>query len=781
MQFCTVVARNYLAYARVVAGSLTRHHPDARLVALVLDDEDREIDANREPFDVLHPSDLDLHPLEFHRMAAIYDVLELATAIKPWLMARLLERDETVCYLDPDIEVFQPLDEFEWLARRSSIVLTPHTTSPMPRDGLLPGEREILLAGVYNLGFLSLSRDAEMFLTWWSERLRRDCRNAQHDAMFVDQRWVDLVPGYFEHTVCTDPGTNVAYWNLSSRRVKRSMQGYEVNGSPLRFFHFSGFDPLRPHLLSKHQVGELRIRLDDHPAVAALCQGYARQLLDAGYLDCAPLAYRYDYTADGVRLDARMRRLYRDALLDDERSGRPPAVPDPFDPTQSEAFLRWVCRPVDGSGEGRVPRYLRSVYDDRADLQAAFGDLDGTGGDAFLAWMAKHGRTQAALPPELVPMAAHPDRDAGDARHTDGVNVVGYLHAENGVGQVARAVIDTLRAAGLSYCAVSCKESPSRQRAAVDLTDGLDEHGDVSIVCVNADELPMLHERLGATMPRVRHRIGVWAWEVESFPDWMAQSARLLDEVWVYSAHAARAVAPVVDVPVHVFPPPIQVPSVAEAPTRAALGLPEGFLVLFCFDFYSVAARKNPRAAMEAYRRAFGPDDGARLVIKTVNGSAFPIQLAQLQASAADRPDITIVDGYAGPDLQLAIMDACDCYLSLHRAEGYGLTMAEVMALGRPVIATGYSGNLEFMTDDTSVLVPYDLVRIPLGTGPYPPGARWAEADVDAAADALGRVAAEPAWAADLGSRARGHIVRNHGPAARAAWFRRRIDEGCNR
>ena len=94
MQFCTVVARNYLAYARVVAGSLARHHPDARLVALVLDDEDREIDGNREPFDVLHPWDLDLPPLEFHRMAAIYDVLELATAIKPW-------PDDSPCVQEP--------------------------------------------------------------------------------------------------------------------------------------------------------------------------------------------------------------------------------------------------------------------------------------------------------------------------------------------------------------------------------------------------------------------------------------------------------------------------------------------------------------------------------------------------------------------------------------------------------------------------------------------------------------------------------------------------------
>jgi glycosyltransferase involved in cell wall biosynthesis len=602
--------------------------------------------------------------------------------------------------------------------------------------------------------------------------------------MFVDQRWVDLVPGYFEHTICTDPGANVAYWNLSSRRVKRSMLGYEVNGRPLQFFHFSGFDPLRPFLLTKHQVGEVRIRLDDHPAVAALCQAYARQLLDAGYLDRAALPYHFNYTTAGVRLDARMRMLYRETLLDDERDGRPTTVPDPFDPAQSDAFLHWLSGPVqrssDGAPAGRVSRYLRSVYDERLDLQAAFGDLDGGGGDAFCAWMAKHGRTQAALPPELVPMTAHPDRVKPDARQaslTEAVNVVGYLHSENGVGQVARALIDTLRAAGLPYFPVSCNDGPSRRRASLDLDGARDDEGDVSIVCVNADELPMMHERLGASMPAAMHRVGVWAWEVEAFPEWMARSAALLDEVWVYSQHAASAVSPMVDVPVHVFAPPIPKPAALDPTTRSKLADPEGFLVLFCLDFFSVAARKNPRALVEAYRRAFGPDDGARLVIKTVNGASFPIALAQLQALTVDRHDIAVVDGYARPELQRAIMDTCDCYVSLHRAEGYGLTMAEAMALGKPVIATGYSGNLEFMTADTAVLVPYDLVPIPLASGPYPLGARWAEADVDAAASALRRVAGDRTWARELGGRAREHIERDHGPAARAAWLQSRIDE----
>ena len=125
-------------------------------------------------------------------------------------------------------------------------------------------------------------------------------------------------PSYFEHTVVTDEGYNVAYWNLFERELKRGADGYEVNGRPLRFYHYSGFDPLKPYALSKHQVGKMRIRLEDNFDLAILCGRYAEQLLAAGHVETVAHAYRYGYTADGIRIDARARRLYREALLADE-------------------------------------------------------------------------------------------------------------------------------------------------------------------------------------------------------------------------------------------------------------------------------------------------------------------------------------------------------------------------------------------------------------------------------------------------------------------------------
>src|SRR5215471_16618273 len=166
MKVCTIIAANYLAHARVLARSLTRHHPGIRLAAFVTD-MDREIEHRNEPFDILTIDDLDLDRADYHRMAAIYDVTELSTAVKPWVLGALLRRGTDVaCYLDPDIQVFAPLEHVEPLAHQHGIVLIPHTTSPMPRDGLIPGEREILLAGVFNLGFIAVSLKTAPFLAW---------------------------------------------------------------------------------------------------------------------------------------------------------------------------------------------------------------------------------------------------------------------------------------------------------------------------------------------------------------------------------------------------------------------------------------------------------------------------------------------------------------------------------------------------------------------------------------------------------------------------------------
>ena len=156
MNVCTIVAKNYLAHARVLALSLREQHPDSELTVLVLDGVDGYVDPAQEPYRLLGPQDIDCEP--FEQMVSSYSVIELSTAVKPWLLRKLLTEQDHAVYLDPDIRVVSPLDEIRELALEHGIVLTPHNLTPIPRDGRYPSEESILIAGAYNLGFIGLGR-----------------------------------------------------------------------------------------------------------------------------------------------------------------------------------------------------------------------------------------------------------------------------------------------------------------------------------------------------------------------------------------------------------------------------------------------------------------------------------------------------------------------------------------------------------------------------------------------------------------------------------------------
>ncbi|EQD79714.1 glycosyl transferase group 1, partial [mine drainage metagenome] len=177
--------------------------------------------------------------------------------------------------------------------------------------------------GTYNLGFVAVSRAAGPFLAWWQVRLRRDAIVDPRAMLFTDQRWVDLAPGYFPVHILRDPGCNVAYWNLGTRTIAWSGGAYTVNGHPLRFLHFSGYDPDRPHLLSRHQGERPRVLLSERPLLRSLCDRYRGRLLLAGWGDPDLPAYGYGRVPDGPAIDRLMRRCYRRALLASEADGRP--------------------------------------------------------------------------------------------------------------------------------------------------------------------------------------------------------------------------------------------------------------------------------------------------------------------------------------------------------------------------------------------------------------------------------------------------------------------------
>jgi hypothetical protein len=337
---CTTVTRSYLPHARVLGETFAAHHSGERIAVLVTDDVERRVDPEREPFVVVRPEELGLAAGDLARMAAIYDAKELATAFKPWLLRLLLEREPAALFIDPDVQVFAPIDDLVEAAAERAILLTPHSLTPIPFDGETPNELHVQRSGIFNTGFLGVGPGAEPFLDWLADRLRLDCVIDYSRGLFVDQRWIDFVPAYFEHLVVRDPGCNVAYWNLHERTLEERDERVFVNGEALRFFHFSGFHPDRPELLTSTAS---RIRPARDPVLARLCTVYAELLLTHGFRDAVGEPYGLA-ESNGVPLSRARRRLYRAALRLAEDGG--PRPPEPHEPE----FAEWIGAAEQGGG-----------------------------------------------------------------------------------------------------------------------------------------------------------------------------------------------------------------------------------------------------------------------------------------------------------------------------------------------------------------------------------------------------------------------------------------------
>lgn len=334
MAGCTAVARNYLGFARVLADSWARVHPGAPFRVLVLDGSDPDLD-------VIAPEHLGFDPVELQVLRGIYGPLELATALKPHLLARLLdEGTDAVVFLDPDTDVYAPLADVGVAAAEHGVALSPHVLAPVPVDGCSPTEMEIHQTGIFNAGLIAVGHSARPFLRWWAAWVARNCIIDPGEGLFVDQRVLDRVPDCFTHVVLRDPSLNVAYWNLHERPLTMAGARYEISGAPLRHFHFSGFDPMRPWVLTAYELEyahPLRVRVQHTAPLQSLCADYAARVRSAGHPIARHTPYAYGRTAAGRRLGKWERAVLREAVLDSER-GRGPSPPCPFDPEQADSF-----------------------------------------------------------------------------------------------------------------------------------------------------------------------------------------------------------------------------------------------------------------------------------------------------------------------------------------------------------------------------------------------------------------------------------------------------------
>lgn len=320
-----------------------------------------------------------------------------------------------------------------------------------------------------------------------------------------------------------------------------------------------------------------------------------------------------------------------------------------------------------------------------------------------------------------------------------GINIAGYINGEFGIGEGVRANIRAAEAASIPFVINNFTRCLHRKQDTTYQNFSQDNPYPVNLIQVNADEVSTFFKYVGSSYLENKYNIGFWAWEMPEFPPEWQPAFNKFHEIWTYSNACAEAISLVSPIPVLKIMPSISL--LSPSLDRKALDLPEDkFIFLFIFDFFSLIDRKNPLAAIAAFKQAFGNDDRVLLLLKSSNSEKNVKDLALLNSALANSPNIKHLDGYLSKAKTNALLYNCDCYLSLHRCEGFGLTMAEAMFYGKPVIATGYSSNTEFMNVGNSFLVKYKLVPLTADCGPYKKGNMWAEPDIQHAADLMRHV-----------------------------------------
>lgn len=408
----------------------------------------------------------------------------------------------------------------------------------------------------------------------------------------------------------------------------------------------------------------------------------------------------------------------------------------------------------------------------RAAFPDAFASAERT--RAWLCWLAS---PQGPLPEGQRAWLTQLDIDATIAElQQPGVNMVAHFCYPSGLRVSAESLVQGLAAVGVPTSLRDLHTDFTDEPRHLHF-DGMECH-DITVIHTQpqpfferAYELADVCERVPRT-----YRIAYWYWEFDTIPESWLQQARAVDEVWTATEFVAQGLRERLTQPVRVLFPGVKL-APFEPRKRSHFGLRDDrFIFVFNFHMMSVMERKNPLGLIRAFRQAFRPEEPVELVLKTSSGERHPQDFQLLRRAAAEAGVTLINEIYSAGDV-LALIDACDAYVSLHRSEGLGLTMAEAMLLGKPVIATGFSGNVDFMNESNSLLVSYDVVTLDGPVPPYGAGLRWAQPSEAHAAQLMRRLYDDQEWGRALGRRARRSAEAMMSAEAAGVRLRSRLEE----
>lgn len=397
----------------------------------------------------------------------------------------------------------------------------------------------------------------------------------------------------------------------------------------------------------------------------------------------------------------------------------------------------------------------------------------------FLVSLDSDGVTQLKAP-------IYPEKSSGSTRTalSPGALLLGHPYGVLGMGEHVRLSAAAFSAAEVPFGIRNIYGEYGVHLAGIHqdfpFGDKISKNGfyRANVFHINADEMVNAQIHLGKDLYVDRYNVGYWAWELSEFPDAWRSALQIVDEIWAPSRFIEQAIAnktssPVIRMPLAVdFPEP-------NGMTRESFGLPEDrFLFLFFFDFTSYVQRKNPEGAIRAFLQAFPDVDDTRVgIVIKMNGMELRPHEFKAFIRSIDREDprIILMDKVLTDRETKALVKLCDCFLSLHRSEGFGRGLAEAMYLGKPVIATGYSGNLDFTNEHNACLVDYSLVPVRDHEYPFATGQKWADPDLDHAVWFMRRLVNEPHYAQTIGQHAAYFIKTFHSPRAVGVKYRARL------
>ncbi len=656
-------------------------------------------------------------------------VLALGAVERDWAIgaaaaADLLDRFETVTVLRAGSVIVGGLLDRLTFGRVPGIRLLSRSIEQLHFDGMRPDPNDAATAGGFSAAAWSADATAKSALRWLAAQLVSDPQRRVGSVLSELSRLIPV-------DEIEDPTIGVSAWR------------WPVGVSP-SLIDLDGWAPDRPWELA-NIPGTARVSVAERGDIVEMLAKHRGQLGDGRPALTLP---------GGVSVDATMQDLVADAIVAHLRDSVE-LPPDPF--FQTTQFLRWLDSPS-ATWSPHVGRYWRTQWSERHDLVRAMPDPDGHDLASLHAWSRRSWRDEgrSALLGPTAPMATiRRPASAPDG----GVNLVGYFSKASSLGHIARTLHAQLDAAGVSTVCIDVPFSPS--------PDADEAHPTVrearferSLVIGSADSYGMIRSVIGPDVLVPERTDAYWFWELSRAPERHRRSTELVDRLIAPSSFVGEAYAKSFGMSVDHVPFVFPEPTVGALPERYR-SLPSATAVLLVtFDYHSICSRKNPIGAIDAFRRAFTPGEGPLLLVKSTNAAAHPREHEAVAVAAMGRDDIVLWDEVLRLDQQMAVVQAADVMVSLHRSEGLGLHLAEAMWLGTPTIATNWSGNLDFQSDKNSVLIPARQIPVVDHLGIYDATSTWADPDLDAAAAAMRSLVTEPTRSERLADAGRA-LMRN--------------------